>query len=290
MCNLNMIIKADSLTIQPHQPETEISIADADAGKEANIAFVETDSVAFCKGERIVVADILPISDDSLWVQVASQSGLTGWLPQADLMRQAVPDDPISIFIYSFSESHNMIALAMLVIIGLAYTVRLFRRERIKVVHFNDIPAFYPTLLTLIVAASATFYASIQMFASHEWQLFYIDPTLNPFAVGPLLMVFLSSVWAIIIVGIASVDVTFQTLKTDEAIIYLLGLFTVCAIDYIVFSLCTLYYIGYPMLVAYTLYALWIYKRKSTYNYICGSCGQRMLGKGRCPRCGAENV
>ena len=131
----------------------------------------------------------------------------------------------------------------------------IFRRNA-KIVHFNDIASFYPTALALIVASSATLYASIQTFAPDMWQHFYFHPTLNPFSLPPLLSVFIVSVWAILIVGLACIDVVKSILPTGEALLYLCGLAGVCAVNYIVFSLSTLYYIGYPLYAAYLYFAI----------------------------------
>ena len=75
-----------------------------------------------------------------------------------------------------------------------------------------------------------------------------------------------------------------------EAILYCLGLIAVCAINYVIFSVSTLYYVGYPLLVAYTAFALWRYFSKSRQAYLCGHCGHRLPSKGICPRCGYRNV
>ena len=71
--------------------------------------------------------------------------------------------------------------------------------------------------------------------------------------------------------------------------LYLCGLCGICAICYIVFSLTTLYYIGYPLLIAFYYYALRRYFHKASEPYICGKCGTRMRHKGKCPNCGAIN-
>ena len=81
---------------------------------------------------------------------------------------------------------------------------------------------------------SATLYASIQMFGPESWRHFYYHPSLNPFALPLHLGIFVSFVWAIIIVGLAAV----------------------CAVDYVVFSILTLYYVGYGLLVAYVVFAV----------------------------------
>ena len=51
--------------------------------------------------------------------------------------------------------------------------------------------------------------------------------------------------------------------------LYLCGLAGVCAVNYIVFSISTLYYVGYPLLL---VYGYWAVSRHMAYNrsrYIC---------------------
>ena len=162
-------------------------------------------------------------------------------------------------------------------------------RKNAHLVHFRDIDSFYPTLLAIIVASAATFYASIQNFAPDVWRHFYFHPTLNPCSVPPLLSVFLSSVWAMLIVGIAAIDDTFHKLPAGEAVLYICGLIGVCAVDYIIFSILSLYYIGYLLLVAYVYFALYRYATKNRPLFVCGNCGHALRRKGRCPHCGAWN-
>lgn len=70
---------------------------------------------------------------------------------------------------------------------------------------------------------------------------------------------FLATVWAILIVGLACVDEVKHRLPAGDAVLYLGGLVGVCAIDYIIFSVTTLYYIGYLLLVAYIWFAIRVY-------------------------------
>lgn len=69
-----------------------------------------------------------------------------------------------------------------MVIVVVAYGLYRLNRHDAYIVHFNDIDSFYPTLLCLLVASSATLYASIQMFGAETWRHFYYHPSLNPFA------------------------------------------------------------------------------------------------------------
>ena len=242
----NFVVHGDSIILISQQPEEHVSQ-------------LEIDSFAVPHDQQLAVADIRTIpqdSIDSVWVQLISEKGRVGWTHESELLRDVVPTDPISQFIMFFSDSHIVIALIFLAIIGGLYIMRMSNRRNAPIVHFRDIASFYPSLLCIIVACSATFYASLQMFGQETWQNFYFHPTLNPFIVPPILSLFLISVWSMVIVGIATVDEVLHKLSLDDALLYLFGLMGVCSVLYIVFSISTLYYIGYPLLVAYCYYAI----------------------------------
>lgn len=247
--NYNFVVTAPSLTLSDELPD---------------LAF---DTVYVNKGDRIVVAEILTVPTDtidSIWVKVAHDQITQGWIRESELLQGVSPDDPISQFIDIFSDIHLLIFLAFCVVVGGAYGMRLLMRHNACIVHFNDIDTPYPTVLCILVAASATLYASIQMFGAESWRHFYYHPSLNPFALPMHLGIFVASVWAIIIVAGATLDDVIHRLSGSEAVLYLAGLGAVCAVDYVVFSIFTLYYIGYPLLVAYIAYALWRYHQRSS--------------------------
>ena len=246
--NYNFVVTAPSLTLSDELPD---------------LAF---DTVYVNKGERIVVAEILTVPTDtvdSIWVKVAHDQITQGWIRESELLQGASPDDPISQFIDIFSDTHLLIFLAFCVVVVGAYGMRRLMRHNAYIVHFNDIDTPYPTVLCILVAASATLYASIQMFGAESWRHFYYHPSLNPFALPMHLGIFVASVWAIIIVAGATLDDVIHRLSGGEAVLYLAGLGAVCAVDYVVFSIFTLYYIGYPLLVAYIAYALWRYHHRN---------------------------
>ena len=233
---------------------THLSIEIESIGSEK-----QKDSITLRKNERIVVADIMTVPSDtidSVWVKVARDQLTFGWIHEKELLAKVSPDDPISQFIDLFSDVHLLVFLAFCVVVVAAYGVRRLMRRGAKIVHFNDIPSFYPTTLCLLVASSAVLYSSIQLFGPESWRHFYYHPSLNPFGMPLHLGLFVSSVWAIIIVAIATVDDVTKHLPLGSAILYLGGLTAVCAVDYVIFSITTLYYIGYPLLVAYFIFAL----------------------------------
>ena len=275
----NFIVTSDSLMLLRQQPEEAVNE-------------MTTDSFAVKKGKEVVVADIriLPIDkQDSVWVQIATEDYAFGWIHESRLLKQVDPADPISQFISTFSNVHLLIFLIVFSIMGVGYLARKILKKNAHIVHFNDISSFYPTLLAVIVALSAAFYASIQLFAPETWREFYFHPSLNPFSQPLLLNIFLVLVWAMLIIGLATIDDVRRLLKSGETLLYLSGLGAVCAVNYIVFSVLTLYYIGYPLLIAYIYYAFRVYLRKSSETYYCGNCGVRLHRKGRCPQCGAVN-
>ena len=251
------------------------------------------DTLYVVSGERIVVADIETVPSDtidSIWVKVARDQITMGWIRESELLQGVSPDDPISQFIDVFSNTHLLVFLALCVLAGGAYAMRRLLRQKAYIVHFNDIDSFYPTLLCLLIAASAALYASIQMFGAESWRHYYFHPSLNPFALPIHLGLFVASVWAIIIVGVAAVDDVRRTLSSGDAVLYVAGLVSVCAVNYVVFSVTTLYYIGYLLLLAYIVFAIRCYKKQPHSRYYCGSCGAKLAEKGKCPHCGALNV
>ena len=257
--NYNFIVTGDSLVVVAQQPEAMavpevVSIEIESIGQEK-----QKDSITLRKNERIVVADIMTVPSDtidSVWVKVARDQLTFGWIHENELLAKVSPDHPISQFIDLFSNVHLLVFMAFCVVIVAAYGVRRLMRRGAKIVHFNDIPSFYPTTLCLLVASSAVLYSSIQIFGPESWRHFYYHPSLNPFGLPLHLGLFVSSVWAIIIVAIATVEDVSKHLPLGSAVLYLGGLIAVCAVDYVVFSITTLYYIGYPLLIAYFIFAL----------------------------------
>lgn len=276
----NFVVRKDSLVLLKQQPEESLS-------------GLLTDTLVFHRHEHVVVADVrmLPADEvDSVWIQLANDQNRFGWVHESEMLPKVVPDDSISQFILTFSDQHLLISLIFITVIAVGYLLRQLFKKKSYVVLIHDIGSFYPTLLCLIVAMSAAFYASIQMFAPDTWQQFYFHPTLNPFSVPPILSLFLCSVWAMLIVAIAAADQVIHLLDFTDALTYLLGLGAVCAANYIIFSIATLYYIGYPLLIAYVCYAVWRFLKRNSVVYYCGNCGATLHRKGRCPHCGAYNV
>ena len=277
--NYNFVVKADSLVLSKLQPEETLS-------------HLQSDSLVVYKNDHLVVADIRIMSADSIdsvWVQVARDQQTFGWIHESKLLPNVVPDDPISLFISIFSDIHLLVFLVIIVLISVYYIMRKLLSASLPIVHLRDINSIYPTLLVLLVATSATFYASIQLFAPQVWHHFYFHPTLNPFSVPLPLNLFLLSVWAILLIGLAAIDDVRHLLPLGDAVLYLCGLAAVCAVNYIIFSISTLYYIGYPLLIVYVYWAIKRYVKMPRIRFVCGNCGMPLEKSRRCKHCGALN-
>ncbi len=249
----NFVVFRDSLQLISQQPEEYLS-------------GLSVDSFTVKKNRLLVVTDIRMVpqdSIDSVWVQLATEDNTFGWTRETKMLPKVVPDDPISEFIMTFSNVHLLIFLVIICLIAVAYLLRKIFHSNGKIVHFNDIDSPYPTALVLMVSVSATIYAMIQTFEPEIWRHFFFHPTLNPFAVPHVLGFFLATVWAIVILGLACVDEVYHRLSFGDGMLYMGGLVGVCAVDYIVFSVTTLYYIGYVILLVYICFAIKVYLRSN---------------------------
>ncbi len=276
--NFNFQVSADSLELISQHPSEYLS------GLPVDTFYVYEEN-------RIVVADIttMPADPDSVWVKVARDQETIGWVHEKRLLQCVTPDTPISLFIDFFSDTHLLIGLTILILGAVVFLFRKLMKLGAKMVYINDIPSFFPMSLCLLVATSAVLYSSIQLFAPDSWRHYYYHPTLNPFAVPFQLSVFLMSVWLLVLVAIATADVLRHHLSRGDLFFYILSLAGCCAVIYVVFSVSTLYYIGYLLYLAYVLFSIWWYANHKKLQYVCGNCGQPLTTKGRCPHCGAFN-
>lgn len=116
----NFLVFKDSLELIAQQPEEFLS----------NLPI---DSFAVQKNCLLVVTDIRMVpqdSIDSVWVQLATEDNQFGWTRESRLLPKVVPDDPISEFIMTFSNTHLLIFMVIIILIAVAYTVR-------KIFHSN---------------------------------------------------------------------------------------------------------------------------------------------------------
>ena len=281
--NFNFLVKGDSLVLLPQRGDEMV-----DGG---NYSAFE-DTIVVKPGSRVVVADIAFLPNDtvdSVWVKLAYDQNTQGWIQESKMLPNVKPDDPISWFIDTFSDSHLLLFLALVVVVLAAYGLLLIKRRKAMIVHWNDIDSPFPMMLVLLVSTAAVVYASIQLFDPEAWRHYYYHPSLNPFSLPPKLSLFMTLVWAILIVSLAALDDIIHRFAFGEAVVYTMGLCAVCAVDYVVFSISTLYYVGYPLLIAYFAYAVYLRMKAHVPGLRCGNCGQPLAHTGVCPHCGAEN-
>lgn len=276
--NFNFLT-TDTLALESHIPGEVVTV-------------YSRDSVVLDAGDEIVVANIAMVpsdSIDSVWVMVARDQVTMGWVRESELLDRSVPDNPTSRFIAGFSDSRTLVVIALLSLAFAFFLIQHFRRQRFFIVHFNDVKSFYPTLLCLTMSLSAALYGTLQQHYVEVWREFYFHPSLNPFGQPNMLMLFLFSVWAIIIVIIAVVDDLRKLPDAVDAAAYLASLAGVCIILYLTFSLSVRWPAGYVALVLYWIFAIFRHCTHNHARYICGNCGAALRAPGTCPHCGAIN-
>lgn len=268
----NLIIQADTLLL-------------------AQLPITDTYDTLY-RGDTIVVAEFMinpTDSLDSVWVKVAHNQDIQGWIREREVNRDLAPVHFISQLILLFSKVHESVFFVLIAVFVLIYSFKLWKRERLRLVFYHDIDSAYPILLCFLTACSATLYETIQMFYPETWEHFYFNPTLNPLNVPFVLSLFLLGLWGIVVVWLAAIEETLKMLRFSAALFYLIGLVAACVACYLFFVFAAHLLIGYPLL----LYFFYKIIRKAvgthTYHYRCGRCGTLLREKGKCPSCGAIN-
>jgi hypothetical protein len=279
--NDNFYLTADSMWLQTQEPLHNMPIDTL------------SDSILLYYDDPLVVAQIVVIPEDSIdsvWVKVARDQFSQGWIHQRTFLSSVVPDDPISEFIYLFSQRHLWYFIGLVLVVLVIFVVRQTKHSYFHVIFLRDISSFYPTLLTITLSSSAILYASIQRLIPDTWVLYYYHPTLNPFDLPFILGLFIVSIWFLLVLIIATIDEVLNLLPIGEAILYLISLLGVCVSCYLVFSMALLGWIGYILFVLLSVAFVWRYLSCFRARCVCGKCGAKMHGKGRCSHCKTINV
>ena len=279
--NDNFYLTADSVQLQAEEPLHNMPIDTL------------SDSVMLYYNDPLVVAQLVIIPEDSIdsvWVKVARDQFSQGWIHQNSFITSVVPDDPISEFIHLFSQRHHWYFIGVIFAVLMLIVWRQIHHSNFHIIYVRDICSFYPTLLVVALSSSAILYASIQRFVPETWVMYYYHPTLNPFQLPLILGLFVASIWLLVILVIATIDEVFNLLPILEAFLYLFSLLGVCVVCYVVFSLPILGVIGYLLYIAVSVLFIWKYLTCFRARCVCGRCGAKMHGKGRCSRCKAINI
>lgn len=279
--NDNFFLTADSMRLQTQEPLHNMPIDTL------------SDSIMLFYNDPLVVAQIVVIPEDSIdsvWVKVARDQFAQGWIHQSDFLPNVIPDDPISEFIYLFSQRHLWFFIGLFFAVLIVLVVLQIRHSHYNIIFVRDISSFYPTMLTVSLSSSALLYASIQRLVPETWVMYYYHPTLNPFDLPLILGLFIASIWLLVVLVIATLDEVFTLLPIPEAILYLFSLLGVCVVCYMVFSLPVLGWLGYILYIIVSVALIWRYIKCFRARCLCGKCGAKMHGKGRCNRCKTINV
>lgn len=253
---------------------------------------VEGDFKHVYKGNKIVVGEFGTIpadTIDSLWVKVAHNQDVQGWIRQSELKENIVPLDYISRFIYWFSNTETKYLLIIISVLFLSLSYLVISRKKMRDRYSDNIDRTYPLLLCLTISFSAVMYSTIRVFYPDMWEWFYFNPTLNPFRLPLFLAVLIITVWLNLILFLAVIDDTFRRLSFGFSVLFLIGLTSVCILLHLFFSFFTPYLIGYAFFVLLLFLFIWKSIKNQSYRYYCGHCGKEIKDKGRCPYCGAIN-
>lgn len=247
--NFNFLVKADSLTLIPREGD----LLD-------DTCIVYKDDVIAVAAIKVVPGD----SIDSIWVKVASNQMTMGWLRERELLKGATPDDIISEMLDALSSSRVIWMSALLVMGVMAFL--LSRRKEVNKKHllyvFDEMESIYPSLFMLLVAIMASLYASVQNFVPEFWQEYYFHPTLNPLVLPPLMASLVVVLWLVIITYLAVIDEVYHHFYFMPGITYLTKLTGVAMLVYLVISWTTLFYVGYPLLVAFVYFMIRMMMKK----------------------------
>lgn len=253
---------------------------------------LSADSLWIYRDDVLVVADYARMTSDTgrtFWIKVARDQGTMGWIAEERLLEHVVPVDPISRFIHWFSSLRTLFFLIIGGAFVLFYLFRRAKRRSFRLTREQRIDSIYPILLCCCVVISATLYASMQRFVPDTWVHYYFNPSLNPLGLPFLLALFVSSVWAILLVALALVDDLFHQVDFSTGFFYLLGLGTLCMFLYLLVTWSVYHYVGYLLVVVFLCVSCQYLSRTYFSSYVCGHCGKRLSSKGICPHCGFDN-
>lgn len=272
--NFNFKVHADSLQLIPMEGD------------------LSADTVKVYCGDLLVVASIRTVegdSIDSVWVKVAHDQFVMGWISEQELLKGATPDDMISQMLNFLTGSRSIWMSALVGLGVIAFLLRRGRSKKLQIVRFNEMDSFYPSLLLIIVALLASLYASIQNFVPEFWQEYYFHPNMNPMRLPMPMSLLVTLVWMVVIVYIAVIEEVYHNFYFIQGMAYLIELTGLVMLTYLLISWTTLIYIGYLVLPLFIVALLYFYFHYVRCPYVCGDCGRRIRRKGKCPYCGVIN-
>ena len=256
-----------------------------------------SDSIILYKEAVLVVADfaVIPEDDtDSIWVKVAANQFVMGWLHLSALYENAHPDNPVSAFMHWYPRHHTLMTVLLLsaLTLPLALLSLLIVRNRLTLhlPHCNDLPSFYPVMLILATVAIAVMCNYFRVQWHDIWTVYYYYPSLNPLSVTRPLNYLIAAWWLLLLLLFASINDVIHMLRPLSAMAYLLALVGWCLLLFEIIICCgnsVFYLTAYAFYALYAVATYWLFRRS---RYVCGHCHYRLHEKGLCPECGSMNV
>ena len=250
------------------------------------------DSIYITEKSIIAVIDIKNETHDDqqiIWIRVAKDALIQGWIKENELLSRIVPDNIISKCIYWFSK-YKTIFFVVITIISCTL-IFILRHKKIPFKHDIIPNGFYPTLLNCTVAFTTLIYGTISTYALEAWIEYYYNPTLNPLTpnLPVILRLFIFSVWLILILFIATIDDFIYQRKIKSCIIYFITFPIICVLSYLIFTLSIPYHIAYPLFVLYIVFLASKHFSKKKTIYHCGICNSPLETNGKCKECDIIN-
>ena len=243
-------------------------------------------------GDWIVVADIIvDTHSDSVWVEVARDTQTSGWLTERDLLRHAVPANPIS-SVWHTLWTHRGMLFPLLILSGiLAMAVRSLRRWRFSLPLFSEFDSFYYPSFLSAVATTGWIYGWMQVNQSWDLHEYYFHPSLNPFHFPAAVSALLISLWASFILFIALMDDVVHKLPFLRFLCFMVEAIGGGCLMFLLAHRCGHWGVAGGILLTLLCSSLLIFHwHFLMHRYLCGHCGKKLRSKGKCPYCGTENV
>ncbi len=123
-------------------------------------------------------------SIDSVWVELAMDTSAFGVSREGKLLKNVMPDDPISHFISAFSDAHVIIFLVIIALFSACYRFYSIFKRKARIVHFNDITfVLVPHCFVSTSPLQPRFTPAFRLLSRRCGSISNFHPTLNPFSV-----------------------------------------------------------------------------------------------------------
>ena len=179
----SLVVTADSLVLQSRH-------------EYANVAYVQPKSIQ--KGERLVLIQAERDAADTtqIWIELAQESHIAGWIKWQDLISDTAPSGPISRLLHRALSPIGKFITSILALASLCLCVLLMRKR--SGIYFSIAAGVLFLMLTVFMLC----------FSSGGLRLwnYYLAPTLWPFApfMPFLLRLLLLLFWANVVLWLAA--------------------------------------------------------------------------------------